>query len=537
MTLTKKLLVGVVTIMALALVLISVLINIGAVNNNRQLISDVLAQIQANQQRSLAALDESSGSIATELDTADQVVRKIVLDLYESSYQTLVRALANQIFPMIEGFDFAGAGEVIQKMLENAPAVKWVQFTTSETPTATDTYTFGTKIESENLIFSHKIKGDFAYLTIKLQVSLAEMAAIQDVSDTFNTINGLNAQLADQVRTGGSAFLKETEKFAQETSHAGNNQLILRTCLLVMVSLLVTAGILIFFLKRWVVTPIGNTVNGLSTSSDLVTGASRSISEAGRLIADATRDQAASLEETSASLEETSAMTNQNADNAKSANLLMTKASNTVQAAAHAMEQLSQKMASIVRVSEETSKINRTIDDISFQTNLLALNAAVEAARAGEAGAGFAVVADEVRNLAMRAAEAAKSSEELIGGTAKAVQEGVAMVRDTNQTFNDLADIVTQVATLVGEISVASSEQAKGITQISQAVSQQDKLIQQNAAESDQFEVNANNIMDEAITLNQMIEELGRLIGVQQQTTSSQKASRSTRLQLPPAGP
>ena len=132
-------------------------------------------------------------------------------------------------------------------------------------------------------------------------------------------------------------------------------------------------------------------------------------------------------------------MTKQNADNAGQANSLMSGTKQVVATANESMGRLTESMGEITRASEETSKIIKTIDEIAFQTNLLALNAAVEAARAGEAGAGFAVVADEVRNLAMRAADAAKNTANLIEGTVKKVKDGSDLVSQTNEAFQQVA--------------------------------------------------------------------------------------------------
>ncbi len=204
-------------------------------------------------------------------------------------------------------------------------------------------------------------------------------------------------------------------------------------------------------------------------------------------LAEASSEQAAAGEETSSSLEEMSSMTKQNADNANTADNLMKDANQVIGAANNSMGDLTNSMGEISMASEETQKIVKTIDEIAFQTNLLALNAAVEAARAGEAGAGFAVVADEVRNLAMRAADAAKSTADLIEGTVKKIKDGVDLVETTNEGFAKVAESSGKVGDLLGEIAEASKEQAQGIEQINVAVTEMDKVTQQNAAGSEEL--------------------------------------------------
>src|SRR5512140_2025943 len=179
-------------------------------------------------------------------------------------------------------------------------------------------------------------------------------------------------------------------------------------------------------------------------------------------------------------------MTKQNADNAGEANNLMIDAKDVVATANQSMGRLTESMGEITKASEETSKIIKTIDEIAFQTNLLALNAAVEAARAGEAGAGFAVVADEVRNLAMRAADAAKNTANLIEGTVKKVKDGSEVVERTNAEFSQVETSAGKMGELIGEITAASGEQAQGIEQISKAVSEMDKVVQVNAANAEE---------------------------------------------------
>jgi methyl-accepting chemotaxis protein len=194
------------------------------------------------------------------------------------------------------------------------------------------------------------------------------------------------------------------------------------------------------------------------------------------------------------------------------------------------MMSLSHSMEEISKASEETSKIVRTIDEIAFQTNLLALNAAVEAARAGEAGAGFAVVADEVRNLAMRAADAAKSTANLIEGTTKRIRDGAELTSRTNQAFAQVAESAAKVAELVDEISAASHEQSQGIEQVNKAVAEMDKVVQQNAANAEETASASEEMHAQAMDINKWVQDLVQLVGGMQ-ANAGQEAVQGARRQ------
>lgn len=245
---------------------------------------------------------------------------------------------------------------------------------------------------------------------------------------------------------------------------------------------------------RVIIEKLNSTMAGIVSASGSVSTGSDQVASTAAALSQGAMEQTDAVEELSGTISNMSTEAKGIAQLTAQTKEVVNGAGEKLQESSEYIDSLNRAMSQITESSNEISRIIGTIENIAFQTNILAINASVEAARAGESGKGFAVVAEEVRNLAIRSDQAAKATQELIGRSVRAVEDGsqvVEKVTDSVITAVQLAgqavEQMEQVAKAVGDQTDAIERVASGIEQISGVVQNNSATAQESAATSQEL--------------------------------------------------
>jgi len=199
--------------------------------------------------------------------------------------------------------------------------------------------------------------------------------------------------------------------------------------------------------------------------------------------------------------------------------------SETVEALAEIQRAVDFSYKGILRLSENSSRIDSiisVINDITKKTNLLALNASIIAAQAGEYGKSFGVVADEIRNLSLQTGQStgeitniieeilneSRAAAENVSLTKQLVQKGVSLGHNTGESLNTIIDSANQSMEMTEEIKVATREQAQSVDLVTQSIEDVSTMTARIFTVSKEQSKATRSIAQAIETIKQMAEEM-----------------------------
>jgi methyl-accepting chemotaxis protein len=343
-----------------------------------------------------------------------------------------------------------------------------------------------------------------------------------------------------------------SDHMAASVTKAQSDYVTARNLILIISSTAILFGLfLTFIILRKLNRSIDNVISGLDQNSTEVNSAAQHIASSSERLSQASTEQAASLQQTASTLEEFNSMVQKNSDNASQASQVSDVSQKSAERGKKVVQNMiqsiqdiqtgnqeimgqisetNQKISDITKVIAEIGNKTKVINDIVFQTKLLSFNASVEAARAGEHGKGFAVVAEEVGNLAQMSGKAAEEItsmldcsirkvegivsetkqrvERLMQSSHDRIRSGTEVAHNCGEVLEEIVANVSKVTTMATEISAACGEQAKGVQEITQAMSQLDQATQQNSATSATASRSANELSNQSKSLREVVQVL-----------------------------
>lgn len=158
----------------------------------------------------------------------------------------------------------------------------------------------------------------------------------------------------------------------------------------------------------------------------------------------------------------------------------------SVQRAARAVEELSSEALGI-------GDIVGSVNTIARKTNMLAINAGIVAAHAGEQGRGFAVIASEIRQLSSQTSQALQS-----------IQDILLRVKGRSQ---EVVKTMEEGSTHVEEGAALASSVGSSITQVLQAMHNNQAQVQQILDTNESIKVQSDILVEKLLGVATLVEE------------------------------
>jgi len=238
---------------------------------------------------------------------------------------------------------------------------------------------------------------------------------------------------------------------------------------------------------------------------DSVSNESDEISTGAWNLAASSGEQADALSYVSSNLEEMSETAKRNADHAGIAKVIVSEAHAAVDEGDLAMRKLGESINNMKLAAENTAKIVKTINDISFQMGVAAVNAAVEADCAGDAGKGFVKVAQDVRALAVRSTEAAKEIAATVVDSMVIADDGVKFTERAAASLAKIVKSTGKTGVLIDGIAAASSEHAREIERVNETVERMSKTAKLSAARAEESALAVERLNCGALELENLV--------------------------------
>ena len=247
------------------------------------------------------------------------------------------------------------------------------------------------------------------------------------------------------------------------------------------------------------------TMSEIRTATEQVVEGAEQISQSSMLLAEGAVNQDNEIQKLTTEIEVIDQRARDSAAKATDANHRATSTTNAAKQGEGVIQSMHVSMEKVKESSNDISKLNKVISDISFQTTLLALNASIEAARAGEHGMGFSVVAEEVRNLAARSKESTDSSTEIIQGNQHSVDSVWLSAKNVEESFASIAENISLMSEIIATIVEMSSQQAESISVVNAGISEISKVVQDNSATAEESASASQELNSQAEMLRELV--------------------------------